>query len=295
MRSGAESRQSSEDRSIEDLDGKERDQPDQRAHPRWNSLPAGEVHDIVIEFVLLVPQADPVAADIGHGFGNIEEVLEKFGSDVFVDMVGERQLERNAHQVERVHRHPRSAVGLVDVTPARQRFVPVEYADVVEPQEPALENISALDILAVDPPGEVEHQLVEDTFEKIPVALAASVLPVDFIDTPRRPGVHRRIDVAECPFIGGQLAIGVHIPVARQQQQLVLGEARIDQCQGDGVKREVPGRIPWVFPLVRHYDDVGIVQMQPVGIASVPPRCGRRRQQRIAVQPFGNVDVVELL
>src|SRR5215472_7907173 len=118
-------------------------------------------------------------------------------------MVGERQLERDAHQVERVHRHPRSAVGLVDVTPARQRCVPVEYADIVQPEKPALEDVSALDILAVDPPGEVEHQLMEDTFEKIPVTLAAAMLAVDLIDTPRRPSVHRRIDVTERPFIGG--------------------------------------------------------------------------------------------
>src|SRR6516165_5624715 len=157
MRSGAESRQSSEDRSIEDLDGKERYQPDHRAHPRWNSLSVGKMHDIVIKFVLLVPQANPVTADIGHGFGNIEKMLEKLGGDIFIHMVLERQLKRNAHQVERVHRHPCRAVGLVDVTAARQRFVPVEYADIVEPQKPALENISALDILAVDPPGEIEH------------------------------------------------------------------------------------------------------------------------------------------
>jgi hypothetical protein len=38
-------------------------------------------------------------------------------------MVGERQLEGDAHQIERVHRHPRRAVGLVDVTPGRQRLV----------------------------------------------------------------------------------------------------------------------------------------------------------------------------
>src|SRR6516164_1045094 len=197
MRSGAESPQPSEDRSIEDLDSKERYQPDQRAHPRRHSLPAGEVHDIVIEFVLLIPQADTLATDIGHRFGNIEKMFEKLGCNVFVDVVLDRQLERNAHKVERVHRHPRSAVGLVDVTAARQRFVTVEYPDIVEPEKPALENIPALDVFAVDPPGEVEHQLVEDTLEKIPVAFAAAVLAIDFIDSPRRPGVYRRIDVAE--------------------------------------------------------------------------------------------------
>jgi hypothetical protein len=87
----------------------------------------------------------------------------------------------------------------------------------------------------------------------------------------------------------------VHVPVARQQQQLVLGEARIDQRQGDGMKRQVPGGVPWVFPFVGHCDNVGVVQMPPVGIASVPPRWGRRGLQRIAVQPFGNIEVVELL
>src|SRR6516165_8772968 len=120
-------------------------------------------------------------------------MLEEFGGDVLVHVILERQFQGNAHQVEGVHRHPCSAVGLVDVTPARQGCVPVEYSDIVEPEKPALENISALDVLAVDPPGEVQHQLMEDTFEKIPVTLAAAMLAVDLIDTPRRPSVHRRI------------------------------------------------------------------------------------------------------
>src|SRR5215472_10956555 len=121
------------------------------------------------------------------------------------------------------------------------------------------------------------------------------MVAVDFIDTPRSPSMHRRIDVSECPFIRGQLTIGVHKPVARQQQQLGFGEFRIDRCKGDGMKREVPGSIPWVLPLVRHYYYVGVIQMQPVGIASVPSRCWRRWTERITIYPFGNVDVVEFL
>src|SRR5438093_1422500 len=84
-------------------------------------------------------------------------------------VLGSCQLERDAHQVERVHRHPGGAVGLVDVTAVRQLCVTVEDADVVEPEKPALENISALDVLAVDPPSEVQHQLMEDPFEKLAV------------------------------------------------------------------------------------------------------------------------------
>src|SRR4051812_17561863 len=131
---------------------------------------------IVIEFVLVIPQSDPVAADIGHSLGNVEKMLEKFGSDVLVDMVGECQLERNAHQVQRVHGHPGGAVRLVHVAAVRQCCVAVEYPNVVEPEKPALKNVPAFDILAVDPPGKVEHELVEDTLEKIPVTLAAAVL-----------------------------------------------------------------------------------------------------------------------
>ncbi len=130
---------------------------------------------------------------------------------------------------------------------------------------------------------------MEDAFEKISVTLAAAVLAVDFVDAPCRPGMHRRVDVAERPFISGQLAIGVHIPVARQQQQLVLGEARIDQGHGNGMKGQVPGSVPWVFPFVRHQNDVGVVQMRPVGIASVPPRCaavGAAADRRSAIREY---------
>src|ERR1700760_3743757 len=105
-------------------------------------------------------------------------------------MVGERQLERNAHQVQRVHRHPGGAVRLVHVAAIRQLCVAVEYADIVESQKPSLENIPALDVLAVHPPGKIEHELMEDTLEKIPITLAAAVLPVNLIDTPCRPGMH---------------------------------------------------------------------------------------------------------
>ena len=95
---------------------------------------------------------------------------------------------------------------------------------------------------------------------------------VDLVDPPRRPGVHRRVDVAERPFIGRQLPVRVHVPFAGQQHELVLGEIRVDQREGHAVEREVPGGVPRVFPLVRHRDDVGVVEMPPIGVAAVQPR-----------------------
>ena len=111
----------------------------------------------------------------------------------------------------------------------------VERPDVVEPEEAALEEVVPVGVLAVDPPGEVEQQLVEDPLEEV-VVLAA----VDLEDPQRRPGVHRRVDVAERPLVGRELAVGVHVPLAAEQDQLVLGELRVDVGERDAVERRGP-------------------------------------------------------
>ena len=151
------------------------------------------------------------------------------------------------------------------------------------------------DVLAVHPPGEVQHQLVEDALEEGEIAAPAALLAIDLEHAPRRPGVHRRVDVAERPLVGGDLAVRVHVPVARQQDELVLGELGIDQRERDAVEREVPGRVPGILPLVRHRDDVGVVEVAPVGVAPVLALGRRRRLVGIAVEPLGHVVVVELL
>ena len=50
-----------------------------------------------------------------------------------------------------------------------------EDADVVEPQETALEDVSPGAILAVDPPGEIEEQFLEAAFQPVLVPLASSL------------------------------------------------------------------------------------------------------------------------
>src|SRR6266567_5449087 len=61
------------------------------------------------------------------------------------------------------------------------------------------------------------------------------------------------------------------------------------------VEGEIPGRIPRVFPLVGHRDDVRVVEMCPVAIAPVAAPRGRGWLCRIPCQPFGNVEVEKLL
>jgi hypothetical protein len=124
------------------------------------------VQHVVVKLVFLVPQSDAAAADIGHRLRDVEEMLEEFGRDVLIDVVVLGQREGDAHQIERVHRHPGRAVRLIDVAAGRQRRASVEDADIVESQESPLEDVTAFGVLAVDPPGEVQHQLVEDRLEK---------------------------------------------------------------------------------------------------------------------------------
>src|SRR5262252_2210268 len=133
---------------------------------------------VVIEAVLVVPEAERV-----HRVRDVDEVLPKLASDIFVSIVLARQFQRNAEHVQAVHRHPAGTVGLLEVSARGQRCAPVKDANVVQAEEAALEDVSALRVLAIDPPREVEDQLLEDPGEKLSVSSAAALL-VDLVDAP---------------------------------------------------------------------------------------------------------------
>ncbi len=166
----------------------------------------------------------------------------------------------------------------------------VERADVIQPQEAALKQVVAERVFPVHPPGEVDQQLVEHPAEEVEVAAA-----VDGEHLERGPGLHRRVHVAEVPLVGGQRPVRMLEPLPAQQDQLVLGERRVDVRQRHAVEAQVPGGEPGVLPLVRHGHDVEGVEAAPPAVAPVGPAGRRRRLGRIAVQPAGDVVVVELL
>ena len=183
-----------------------------------------------------------------------------------------REPQRHLEHVEAELRHPRGAVGLFEHFAGRQHRRAIEGPDVVEAEEAALEDVVAEGVLAVDPPGEVDQQLVEGAREELEVVAA-----VDPEHRQRRPGMDGRIHVVEGPFVGGQLAVRMHEPLAAEQQQLVLRGRRIDVGEHDAVEGEVPGGVPGILPLVGHRDHVVIVEVAPACVATVPARRRRRR------------------
>ena len=126
---------------------------------------------------------------------------------------------------------------------------------------------------------------MEDALEKLAVALAAALL-VDLVDAPRRPGMHRRIDVAERPFVGRNWPFGCMYHSRSISSELLLGELRIDQRQRHAMERQIPGGVPGIFPLVGHGDDVGVVQMRPLVIAARRCAPAAGRIAGIALEPI---------
>ena len=185
-------------------------------------------------------------------------MLEELGRHIFIRRVVTRQLQCDRQHVQAVHAHPGGAVRLSQVATGWQRSRAVEDADVVQTEEATLKDIVAFGILAVHPPGEVQQQLLEDALQEAPISHTVDAF-VDLVNAPGGPGVNGRIDILEAPFIGRDLSVGMHVPLAQHQDQLALGKVRVDHGQWDAVKRQVPCGVPRVLPFVRHRDDVGVV------------------------------------
>ena len=75
--------------------------------------------------------------------------------------------------------------------------------------------------------------------------------------------MHRRINVSKSPFVGRQLPVWVHVPLAQHQRQLALGKIRIDDRKPNAMKCEIPGGEPWVLPLVWHGEHISVVEVGP--------------------------------
>ncbi|MNK48715.1 hypothetical protein D3C87_675500 [compost metagenome] len=115
---------------------------------------------------------------------------------------------------------------------------------------------------------------------------------IDFENPESGPSVNRRIHVIKVPFVSWHLSVRVHIPFFRHCNQLGFSEFRINHTKTHAMERQIPSRIPRIFPLVRHRDDVFVVKMLPIAVSDVA--FSLNREIRVAFQPFSNVVMIEL-
>ena len=177
--------------------------------------------------------------------------------------------------------------------PVGKRGAAVEHADVVETEEAALEHVLAEAVLAVQPPGEVQQELVECRLEEIDVHLAAPRL-LGAAQKESCKSMDRGIHIAEVPLIGGHLPVGVQVGRAEHQVHLLFGEVGVHDRERERVEGQVPGRVPGVLPLVGHGDDVVVQHVEPLRVPGISISM-MERVGVVLVQPVVTVEEEELL
>lgn len=153
----------------------------------------------------------------------------------------------NGSHIQAIESHPRCSVGLTQATAGRKWLGAIERPNIIQAQKAALEDIVPALVLTINPPSEIQQQFLEDTLEEGKI-LAAVQFALDLEDPKGGPGVYRRIDIAEIPFVRRDLAVGFHVPFPRKQIKLLLREGRVDDCQGYTVERGIPSSKERIFP-----------------------------------------------
>ncbi|QKK20455.1 hypothetical protein FFM53_029135 (plasmid) [Rhizobium indicum] len=130
-----------------------------------------EISDNVIEkAVLLIPEALVSSPRPGHGGSDGKKVLEELCRQILIHRTFQRQFDRHCHQVQCVHCHPGGPVRLIDGASIRHLLGPVERANIVQAEETSPEQVPFAIIPAIDPPCEVQAELVQHALEKIEVS-----------------------------------------------------------------------------------------------------------------------------
>ena len=119
--------------------------------------------------------------------------------------------------------------------------------------------------------------------------------PLDLEEVQRRPRVHRGIHVAEVPLVCRDLPVRVGVQAPEHQGELFLGEVEVDQGQRHRVKRQVPGRVPRVLPLVGHRDEIAVEHVEPLGVPDGLCAAPEQRMCVVLVEPAIDVEQVVLL
>src|SRR5438552_16463838 len=110
--------------------------------------------------------------------------------------IAQGQFDRNLHHALTVKSHPRRTVSLFQMAAGRQRCAPVEHSYVVQTEEASTKNVVAARVFLIDPPGEIQGQLLKHFLKMLEVAGAAELL-FGLVDIARSPSMHGWIHISK--------------------------------------------------------------------------------------------------
>ena len=167
----------------------------------------GRSQQVIEEAILVV-----VATGSFERVHDEDHLLQEFDDHVVIDRILLSQRRRESEHRNRVVRHPCGSVCLVEPDSGRQVGT-IEGTDVVQSQETAAKEVVAFRILAVEPPREIQQQLLEYSLKEFVIRGA-----VNYKDSDRCQSMDRRIDVIETPFVRRKRAVRMKKPFSQQHK-----------------------------------------------------------------------------
>src|SRR4029077_2227517 len=110
---------------------KKRNQTHQRTYLEVVAIAVGQVQNVVIETVVIVPEFDASGTAVVHSVRNVDKVFEELAGDVVISGIFAGQLQCDGQHGQGVHGHAARAVRLVEKSSRRQRSRSIEHANVV--------------------------------------------------------------------------------------------------------------------------------------------------------------------
>ena len=90
-------------------------------------------------------------------------------------------------------------------------------------------------------PVEVEDKLLKTFSQEFSVSL--SLRSCHLVHSQNSPGMDRWVDVIKRKLVGGDLSVGGHVPLTKEQEELILGKLWVHFGKGYHVESKVPGGV----------------------------------------------------
>src|SRR5438874_558587 len=116
-------------------------------------------------------------------------MLKEFRGCIFKRLIIHGDLERYVHHVECIGTHPAGTICLLQLHMATVK-TPVEYTDIIQSEEATFKDVVPVPVLAVDPPGKIDEELLKYLFQEDQVT-GSGFLFFKLVNFQSCPGVHR--------------------------------------------------------------------------------------------------------